>query len=58
LPDAHLAIVGRSDTSWLALDGRSELSSIKLQPPAVVQLKHDESRIVRVDHDRLRLAFV
>jgi hypothetical protein len=41
-----------------ALDGRPELSSIKLQPPAVVQLKHDESRIVRVDHDRLRLAFI
>jgi hypothetical protein len=41
-----------------ALDGRPELSSIKLQPPAVVQLKHDESWIVRVDHDRLRLAVV
>jgi hypothetical protein len=50
--------IAESSPLWLALDGRPELSSIKLQPPAVVQLKHDDPRIVRVDHDRLRLAVV
>jgi hypothetical protein len=44
--------------SWRALDRRPQLSAIKLEPASVVQLYHDEPWIVRVDHDRLRLAFV
>jgi hypothetical protein len=43
--------------SWVALDGRPELLWVKLEPLSVVQLYHDNPRIVGVDHDRLRLAF-
>ena len=47
-----------SSSSWMALDRRPELSAIKLEPASVVQLYHDDPRIVRVDYDRRRLAFV
>jgi len=42
----------------ILLDRGPQLSSIKLKPLSVVQLHHDDPRIVRIDHDRLGLAFV
>jgi hypothetical protein len=55
---APKSLIAAEPRQRILLNRGPELSRVKLEPLSVIQLHHDDSRIVCVDHDRLRLAFV